>query len=57
MTGAGRLSSSLQPVTASTAPLFLSCIVYRRRRRIPLPQQLSSDGVIRLVPLAILNRC
>jgi hypothetical protein len=33
MTGAGRLSSGPEPVTASAAPLFLSCIVYRRRRR------------------------
>ncbi len=49
MTGAGRLSSSLQPVTASTAPLFLSCIVYRRRRRISLPQQLSSGMEARTV--------
>lgn len=30
MTGAGRLSSDPQPVTAYTAPLFLSCIVCRR---------------------------
>ena len=37
MTGAGRLSSGPQPVTASAAPLFLSCIVYRRRRRNSAP--------------------
>jgi hypothetical protein len=33
MTGAGRLSSGPEPVTVSATPLFLSCIVYRRRRR------------------------
>lgn len=32
MTGAGRLSSGLQPVTANAAPLCLYCIVYRRRQ-------------------------
>jgi hypothetical protein len=31
MTGAGRLSSGPQPVTANTAPLCLSCSVYRAR--------------------------
>ncbi|MET4803601.1 hypothetical protein ABIA96_006204 [Bradyrhizobium sp. LB11.1] len=31
MTGAGRLPSGLQPVTANTAPLCLSCTVDRRR--------------------------
>jgi hypothetical protein len=29
MTGAGRLSSGPQPVTANAAPLCLSCVVYR----------------------------
>jgi len=37
MTGAGRLSSGPQPVTANAAPLFLSCIVYRRHRRYSAP--------------------
>ena len=32
MTGAGRLSSGLQPVTANAAPLWLSCTVDRRRQ-------------------------
>ncbi len=32
MTGAGRLSSGLQPVTANAAPLCLSCTVDRRRQ-------------------------
>lgn len=40
MTGAGRLSSGPQPVMANAAPLSLSCIVYRRRRRNPLPPHL-----------------
>jgi len=31
MTGAGRLSSGPQPVTANAAPLCLSCTVYRAR--------------------------
>jgi hypothetical protein len=31
MTGAGRLSSGPQPVMANTAPLCLSCSVYRAR--------------------------
>ena len=31
MTGAGRLSSGLQPVTANAAPLCLSCTVDRTR--------------------------
>ena len=33
MTGAGRLSSGLQPVTANAAPLCLSCTVYGPQRR------------------------
>jgi hypothetical protein len=32
MTGAARLSSGLQPVTANAAPLWLSCTVDRRRQ-------------------------
>jgi len=32
MTGAGRLSSGLQPVTAKAAPLCLSCTVDSRRQ-------------------------
>ena len=45
MTGAGRLSSGPQPVTANAAPLFLSCIVDRRRRRKSAPAAASvRDG-------------
>ena len=45
MTGAGRLSSGPQPVTANAAPLFLSYIVDRRRRRKSAPAAASvRDG-------------
>jgi hypothetical protein len=37
MTGAGRLSSGLQPVTANAAPLWLSCTVDRRRQCVSTP--------------------
>lgn len=49
MTGAGRLSSGPQPVMSNAAPLFLSCIVYRRRRRNPLPLHLPSGMEARRV--------
>jgi len=49
MTGAGRLSSGPQPVTANAAPLFLSCIVIAGVDDIPLPLHLPSGMEARRV--------
>jgi len=63
MTGAGRLSSGPQPVTANAAPLFLSCIVIAGVDDIPLPLHLPSGmeayaehGISFLMPSARLCR-
>lgn len=52
MTGAGRLPSGLQPVTANAAPLCLSCSVDRRRHDVgkylsslPLPSGMDARRV------------
>ena len=45
MTGAGRLSSGLQPVTANAAPLWLSCTVVRLRDGSPRGEKPAQAGV------------